>query len=230
VRWCHVGGKLASQAQGHGRAAREVRRENEQRGEEPEHVRWQGLSLIAWAFTYRVRAVFKPAGPAALVVMAPEVCELALVLWVETLAVLGRMSRNMQHRVRTQAQAWHRAACTEALQWCSRSQWHEMQSNSHCVLAVVLVSLVLAGCCQVPSRALEVPEPVLEPVAETLPETHAAPCLAQCMRDAMLERLQASVERALGTVQRAQATLDTAHDALHAARNRMAVDCHEALC
>jgi len=215
------------QAQGHGRRAREVRRENEQRGEEPEHVRWQGLPLIAWAFTYRVRAVFKPAGPAALVVMTPDVCAVALVLWAEALAVLGRVFDTLQHRVRTQAQAWHRAACTEALQWCSRSQWHEMQSNSHCVLAVVLVSLVLAGCCQVPSRALELPEPVLEPVAETLPETHAAPCLAQCMRDAMLERLQASVERALGTVERAHATLDTAHDALHAARNRMAVDCHE---
>jgi len=63
-------------------------------------------------------------------------------------------------------------------------------------------------------------------------ETHAAPCLAQCMQDALLERLQAAVVRAQDSVERAHGSLDSAHDALHAARNRMAVDCHEdsALC
>ena len=65
ARYCRIGRKLASQAQGHGRAAREVGRENEQRGEEPEHVRWQRLPLIrrTHCITYRVRAVFRPAGP-----------------------------------------------------------------------------------------------------------------------------------------------------------------------
>jgi len=60
ARCCRIGRKLASQAQGHGRAAREVGRENEQRGEEPEHVRWQRLSLIrrTHCITYRKTIVF----------------------------------------------------------------------------------------------------------------------------------------------------------------------------
>ena len=217
VRRCRAG---RCHAQGHGRRARKVRRENEQRGEEPEHVPRQGLSLIRWAraLTYRARAVFKPAGPGALVVMTHEVFELALVLWAETLAVLGRMSRKMRLRVRTLAQAWYRAECTEARQWCSRSTWHDMQSNPHSVLAVLLVFVLLAGFFQLLPPQSEAP--LVEPVAAPRAETHAAPCLAQCRRDAMLERLQAAVERAHGA-------LDTAHDALHAARNRMAVDCDE---
>ena len=162
--------------------------------------------------------------------MNHEVFELAWIIWSEMLAVLGTLSGHMQLFVRTQAQAWHRDAYTEAHKWCSRSTWHEIRSNLHGVLAVVLACVMLAGCYQRPmgeaGSSFSAPVAVAAPLAEPA-EPRAAPCLAQCSRDALLERLEAAVERAHGAVQQAQGTLDTAHDALDAARNLMAIDCHE---
>ena len=189
------------------------------------------VSYTAETVACSMRAVFKLAGPGAPVVMNHEVFELALIIWFEMLALLGRVSARMQQFVRAQAQVWHRAACSEAQQWCRSNTWHEAQSSSHCLLAAVLACVLLAGCCQLPSRAAAAPLALAAPLAE-----RATPCLAQCMQDALLERLQTVVERAHDSVERAHATLDLeqahatldlVHDALHDAMNRMAINCHK---
>jgi len=165
--------------------------------------------------------------------MTCEVFELVELIVAKAYAAILRTCQRAQQRGQAQAQAWRRAADIEALQWCSRSMWLEMQSHLHCVLAVVLMCVLVAGCVQLPSGAAAAQlAPPAAPPAAPMAETHAAPCLAQCMQDALLERLQAAVVRAQDSVERAHGSLDSAHDALHAARNRMAVDCHEdsALC